>query len=137
MTFARDIGVEEELERHLDAMAGEVAERLRSEGLRARTLQLKARFPDFTTVTRALSLDEATSSTLEVRRAARILLEKHLEREGRPLRLLGVSASGLEKEGPRQGSLFDQPRAEKNDKLDRLVDALQEKYGSKALRLGD
>ena len=74
-------------------MAHKVARRLRRAGARARTVQLKARFPDFTTHTRAETLPEPTDATRVLRDTARHLLDEHLDRRGRPLRLIGVSTS--------------------------------------------
>ncbi len=59
----------------------------------ARTIGIKLRFADFSTLTRDLTLPEPTADTVQIRRAARECLRRvHLQR---PLRLLGVRAAGL------------------------------------------
>src|SRR5690606_25408191 len=60
-TFAEDIGNTATLERVLLALAEEVAARLRRKGVCGRTITLKLRFADFTTLTRARSLSEPTA----------------------------------------------------------------------------
>lgn len=135
-TFARDIGEAAELRRQLLALADEVAKRLRDEGLRARTVNLKARYEDFTTVTRALTLPAATALTGEIRQAATVLLEQKLGRGGRPLRLLGVSVSNLERLEEGQGDLFADERRARSEKLDRLLDAMQDRFGEDKIRRG-
>ena len=135
-TFARDIGEAAELRRQLIALADEVAKRLRDEGLCARTVNLKARYPDFTTVTRALTLPSPTALTQEIRQAAITLLEQRLGRAGRPLRLIGVSVSNLERPGEGQGELFVDESRVKSEKLDRLLDAMQDRFGESKIRRG-
>jgi DNA polymerase-4 len=58
-TFPEDLTDPEEMERVLFSLSEEVGRRLREERLKARTVQLKVRFADFTTITRALTLPQA------------------------------------------------------------------------------
>ena len=109
-TFSRDLSGADELRARLDEMVDEVARRLRAHGLKARTIHLKARYPDFTTHTRAVTLARPTSLTRQIRDAARDLLEKRLERRRRPLRLLGVSLSNFEADDEGQIELFTDER---------------------------
>jgi DNA polymerase-4 len=135
-TFAADIADAAELRRQLDRLVDRVARRLRRHGLRAQTIHLKARYPDFTTVTRAATLETATCSTSIVRRTARDLLERRLERAGRSLRLIGVSVSGLTTGDAGQPDLFPDAAAERSERLDRLVDRLRDKHGPATITLG-
>jgi len=114
-----------------------VARRLRSHGLAAGTVTLKARYPDFTTVTRAETLVAPTNATVALRDTARSLLERKLDRGGRPLRLLGVTASKLtpqEAALPAQGELFGDGGGERERTLDRIVDKVHDRYGAKLRR---
>jgi DNA polymerase IV len=135
-TFARDIADRRELRDILDELVERVGQRLRAAGLRARTVQLKARYPDFTTVTRAVTLPEATARGPELRDAARELLANRLAGRGRALRLLGVTLSGFDSAAPRQPELFPDPAAKRTERVDELLDRLQERYGKAALRRG-
>jgi len=103
--------------------------------VKARTVTLKARYPDFTTPTRSLTLAHATQSTTEIRNAARLLLEHRLERRGRPLRLVGVSTSGLAAENAGQGTLFAPPDEVRDARLDTVMDEVNERFG-KIMRRG-
>ncbi len=134
-TFAEDIADREHLQAVLDGLADKVARRLRSHGLVARTITVKARYPDFTTPTRAHTLPEATNATLEIRDAARVLLHQRLDRRGRPLRLLGVTASNLSPEGGGQGILFAEPERQRERTLDQVVDKVHDRWGA-VLRRG-
>jgi len=135
VTFAEDIADAERLREVVDHLAEKVAWRLRKQGVKARTVTLKARYPDFTTPTRSLTLAHATQSTTEIRNAARLLLEHRLERRGRPLRLVGVSTSGLAAENAGQGTLFAPPDEVRDARLDTVMDEVNERFG-KIMRRG-
>jgi len=93
-TFARDLTDPAEIERELDALAAEVAGALERKGLVARTVTLKVRYADFTTVTRSHTAQGATRSARSLSVRARALLER-TDAARRPVRLLGVGAHGL------------------------------------------
>ena len=135
ITFATDIAAADELRGILDHLAEKVAWRLRRHNLQGRTITLKARYPDFTTHTRSVTLDHATQSTTEIRTAARQLLTRKLGRAGRPLRLIGVTASQLEGEDVGQGELFVDPTVARDQDLDRVMDRVNERFG-KVMRRG-
>lgn len=134
-TFAEDIADGERLQAVLDGLADTVARRLRAHRLQARTVTLKARYPDFNTPTRSLTLPEPTDRTVDLRDAARTLLRERLGRAGRPLRLLGVTASNLGPAGAGQGDLFADPHRQRERTLDRLVDDVHGRWGA-VLRRG-
>jgi DNA polymerase-4 len=138
-TFVHDVTDREELRLKLFAQCEELAYRLRSAGLRGRTVTLKARYWNFKTVTRRRTLPFPTNLGPRIWAAARALL-------GRvppgPLRLIGVAVSGLEDvRVPLQGQLFGraepaEPAEEGTDPADAELeratvglDRLREKYG--------
>jgi len=142
-TFSKDIASREELRLRLLEFCEELAFRLRDSGLRARTVTLKARFSDFKTITRTKSLPFTTNVGVRFYSVARELLERVPQQ---PLRLLGVSLSGLDDvRTPRQGLLFgsdpgalraeEAPSPEDERALERLerintgLDHLRRKYG--------
>ncbi|MCF7796939.1 MAG: DNA polymerase IV [Lentisphaeria bacterium] len=88
-TFSRDVHDPEELDAWLDRMSTELGTQLRKEGLMAFTIQIKIRYPDFTTFTRQMTLGSATAEPAMIRHSARILLGRIWE-PGTPVRLLGV-----------------------------------------------
>jgi len=106
-TYARDLATLEEMDAQLEDLSRRVAEGLEKREIRGRTITVKVRYPDFTTLTRSLTLPVATASAARIARIARELL-RSTEAAERRVRLLGVTASGLEGgEGPRQLWLFE------------------------------
>lgn len=128
-TFALDTRDAEELRRTLLAQAERVARELREEGYAGRTVTLKLRFADFQTITRSLT-GEATQDGLEVFRRAFALLDRVAR--VKPVRLIGVSVSGLIQGGPAQLSLFSAAAA-RRDRVARAADRLARRFGDRAL----
>jgi DNA polymerase-4 len=135
-TFARDIAAADSLRAELDALSERVARRARSDEMMGYTVNLKARYADFTTVTRAITLADATADSVVIRDAARELLEKRLDRDGRALRLLGVSLSNLIHAEEVSRDLFASKRSSRNRTLDSVMDALRARFGSRAIERG-
>jgi DNA polymerase-4 len=97
VTFQRDIFDLGVLARVLTGLAGEVAARLRDEGVRGRTVTVKLRYADFETHTHALTLGQETDRSDELRRAALQCLARFpLHKK---VRLIGVRVTALQKKG--------------------------------------
>jgi len=92
-TYDTDLTDRRLMEGLLSRQAGEVAERLRKHGLSGRTVSIKVRLHDFTTLSRSSTLPSPTDSTATIARLARGLLTD-LDTSG-GVRLLGVGVSGL------------------------------------------
>lgn len=89
-TYATDLTSLTAIRQEVDKMAREVAAWLERHSLMARTVTIKVRYSDFTTVTRSQSTPDATSDTAAIAsRAAALLLKT--DAGARPVRLLGVS----------------------------------------------
>ena len=88
-TFNEDTAEAEQLETTLLKLSEMVAKRLREHRLYSRTVQLKLRSEDFTTITRAWSLDHATQLDREIAGAV-IRLFREAWAKKTPVRLLGV-----------------------------------------------
>src|SRR6266849_2563875 len=93
-TYAKDLTDWREMNQQIQALAEDVAEQLKRKGLRARTVTIKVRYADFTTVTRSHTTEYFTDSRLELVNRAQTLLER-TEAAERPVRLLGVGAHSL------------------------------------------
>jgi DNA polymerase-4 len=135
-TFARDVGDREVLRVWLLDLVDHLAGRLRQAGLHAGAVEVKVRSSAFRTRTRSRALAEATNRTDALWQAAAALLERSLTREMVPVRLLGVGASRLAREGGVQGQLFDADLRERQAALDRAVDAIRGQFGTGAIRRG-
>jgi DNA polymerase IV len=93
-TFDTDIDDLAELEAVLRRLAGELADGLAARGRRGRTIAIKVRLDDWTTVTRARTLAEPTNDAAAVADTALALLRAY--DPPRPVRLLGVRVAGFE-----------------------------------------
>jgi DNA polymerase-4 len=92
-TFERDLTELATIQEEISEMAGHAAGWLARRELYARTITIKVRYNDFTTITRSHS-EAATRDEDDIRRRAVALLEK-TEAGRRPIRLLGVSVHNL------------------------------------------
>ena len=93
-TFLKDTAHRPTLRQCLREQAVEIAERMQKRRLAARTVQVKVRYSDFTTLTRQISVEEPMTDSGMIYRLSCWLLARH-ELVKRPLRLLGVGTSGL------------------------------------------
>jgi DNA polymerase IV len=133
-TFEQDLVDAQLLEATVARLASMVARRLREYGLYARTVHLKLRYRDFTTITRSHTMDRATQLDADLVEEARSLFRKHWK-QGVPVRLLGVAASGLQiQEG--QLSLLDQERRERWRRALEAADRVRDRFGESAIELG-
>ena len=89
-TYATDIESLEQVKREIDQLARGVAEWLGRKGKVARTVTIKVRYSDFTTITRSQSAPDYTADPDAIAARAIRLLDK-TEAGHRPIRLLGVS----------------------------------------------
>lgn len=133
ITFARDISDDKSLERTLREQAAQVGAQLRKEHMAGKTIKLKIRWPDFTTLTRQITLPQPTDNDDEIFTTALSLL-KRVRHTRQPVRLIGVGVSGL---GPptRQLLLWDDG-GEKSRRLQDAVDMLKERFGRKVIQRG-
>jgi len=133
ITFNRDVADGASLHHTLRELSDQVGHRLRESSLAGTTIKLKLRWPDFTTISRQVTLPQPTDLDDEIYKAIVQLFDAEWQ-FGRSVRLLGVGVSGL---GPpiRQLSLLD-AEPEKNRKLLTAVDKLRDKYGDQVLKRG-
>lgn len=133
-TFNVDVRDDKTLEKTLREQSNEVARQLRKNDLAGKTVKLKIRWSDFTTLTRQTTLPTSTDNDDEIFRAA-VKLMKTVRKPNQAVRLIGVGVSGIG--APvRQLSLWD-AGSEKSRKLQEVVDQLQEKYGRNVIHKGD
>jgi DNA polymerase-4 len=132
-TFNQDTADSDALESMLARLSEMVARRLREHNLHARTVQLKLRYTDFTTITRAHSFDHGTQLDTEIFQQVRALFRTH-RKPNATIRLLGVHASSLE---PAEGQLnmLDEPNTNRWRKAMTAVDRLRDKFGEDSVSL--
>jgi len=132
-TFSEDTADPERLESTLAHLSEMVARRLREHGFFARTIQLKLRYKDFSTITRAHSIETGTQIDTELFAEVRRLFRANWK-TGAPVRLLGVQASGLET-GEGQMSLLDDDRRDRWKQALSAVDRMRDRFGESAVSL--
>jgi DNA polymerase IV len=93
-TFDRDVGDLPMLEDALEGQSKRLAKTLFDRGLAGRTIAIKVRLDDWTTVTRAHTIHRATNDPATIAAEARELLRAYAP--PRPVRLLGVRVSSFE-----------------------------------------
>jgi DNA polymerase-4 len=135
LTFARDTLDRNSLEANLHNLCQEVCQELRSQNKRAKCVAIKLRYADFKTITRQVTLQEASDVTRVVFATAQQLLSKTLAQQEKPIRLIGIRVSSLAGE-EKQLPMFD-PRVAKFGHLDQAVDKIRKKYGPTAIKTGD
>jgi DNA polymerase IV len=148
-TFAVDLLDRTRILETITAHAEAVARRLRRDGRQGRTITLKVKLgravrrrsdrnrlgdeaPEYPQLTRAWTIRRHTSDGLEIRRVAEALWDDLRLTE--PIRLLGVSVSGLCRDGTGQLDLFAGPRPEL--RLGEALDAIEARFGRGAIRRG-
>lgn len=124
-TFDRDLDDQRELLREVLSLSQRVGARLREDGFRARTVTLKVRLANFTTLTRSRTLTAPTDVAAHLYRVAAELLSA-LPGARRRVRLLGVAATGLVQAGEEQLMLL---RSERWGDVERAVDRIDRRFG--------
>jgi DNA polymerase-4 len=133
-TFARDIGKRRLLRSWLLELVEHLGQRLRRQHACARTIDIKVRTSDFQTYMRSKTLPEATDVTEVIWQAAAQLFDRHVRDDWLPLRLLGVGASGLVRDGQVQGNLFEDEWRNKQRALDQTADQIRRQFGDDAIK---
>jgi DNA polymerase IV len=132
-TFERDVDEPDVLRRELLRLAEKVAPRLRRSGVAARTVTLKVRFANFSTVTRSRTLTVPTDEAMLLHREAGALLAA-LRLERARVRLLGLGATNLVPSGAaRQLDLLGDDRW---GRLERAADVARGRFGEAAVTRG-
>lgn len=151
-TYESDVEDPAVIDLELHYFANRVAKRLRKYGLMGHTVSIKVRYNDFKTISRQKRLDSATDQERIIYDTSVLLWNKLMrERTGvpfvqahtsildmpiKPIRLLGVTVSGLSTEGIVQEDLFSSEVDEKEEKLSTVLDSLASKFGENAIMSG-
>jgi len=132
-TFARDIDSPEEILAEFLRMAEKATARLRERGLFAKTVTMKIKFADFTTLSRAKTLPigiDGTHETYEIVKKLYLALNN----QGARIRLVGVSLSNLLDEAPVQLELGARERGWRD--ADTAIDKAKARFGRGSVRPG-
>jgi len=132
-TYNEDTANVAQLEATLTRLSEMVGRRLREANYYARTVQLKLRYHDFTTITRAHTLPAPTQLDTEIFEQIRALFRKNWKK-GIPIRLLGVHASSFTTQ-PEQLDLIDGARQQRWKDALAAADRLRDKFGESSVTL--
>ena len=132
-TFSEDVREAALLEATLARQAEKVGRRLREHRLFARTVELKLRYSDFTTLSRSRTLPEATDVDADLIAVSRELFRRAWKK-GAPVRLIGMGVSGLD-EAQGQVSLLDAQRKERARQALAAVDRIRDRFGETSVQL--
>ena len=128
VTLPEDISNIEKLEEILLALTEQVTYRLRKQKMLAKVVNVQLRTKDFVDTSHQRKMLSATASTKEIFSNAKELL-KQMYRKGTPIRLIGLRLDDLTDKEEMQISLFDNVKDRKQEKLDKAIDSLKDKYG--------
>lgn len=136
-TFIEDISDKETLITYLSQLTEQVAMRLREKDRKGKTVNIKIRFHDFTTIVRSKTLAESTNQTQQIWQTAKSLFNTAMidKPSGKvAIRLLGVGVSGFTNDRSFQGDLFSENA--KYDELDEVTDEINKKFGKLKIHRG-
>ena len=132
-TFSSDVDDPDVVVRELLRLSAKVAGRMRAAGMAGRTVTIRVRFADFTTITRSRTISEATDVTVEVHRVATGLY-RALGLQRARLRLVGVRVEGLVPRERVQRQMVLGERERGWSDAERAMDAATRRFGHAAVR---
>ena len=133
-TFIEDISDKEALIAYLSHLTEQVTTRLREKNRKGKTVNIKIRFHDFTTIVRSKSLVENSNQTEKIWQVVKELFNAAMPPGRVSVRLLGVGVSGFDNEDSLQGDLFSEDA--KYDELDKLTDEINQRFGKLKIHRG-
>ena len=132
-TFASDLDEESEILREILRLGDRTAGRLRAKTLCGRTVTLKVRWSNFSTITRSKTLPYEIDTTAEIYEVAKALYQK-LDPNRPRIRLLGVSVSGLAPGPPRRQMALTDPEPRPGwQEATQAIDRIRTRFGERAL----
>ena len=141
LTFSEDVKDMEILKNTLFEFSERIAKNLRDVNKKAKTIALKLKYENFTSITRNITISISTNLSNIIYENAVYLLEKNYNREYK-IRLIGLSCTNFvnEEDDFRQLSLFETEEEkeankvkDKLKKLDQISDKLRDKYGEEII----
>ncbi|MCI8587306.1 MAG: DNA polymerase IV [Clostridia bacterium] len=131
-TLPIDISNIEKLKEILLVLTEQVAYRLRKYEMLANVVNVQLRTKEFQNFSHQQRLDVATSNTKDIYNKAKKLLEE-MYKPGMEIRLVGMRVDNLIEKDEQQLSFFSQADDNKQQKIDKTIDEIKQKYGSKSI----
>lgn len=133
-TFIDDIQDRELLLSYLSLLTEQVAARLRAKESKGKTVNIKIRFHDFTTIVRSKTLPKSTCQTHELWLVVKSLFHTAMASNTNAVRLIGVGISGFGNNEVVQGDLFTDEV--KHSELDDVTDEINQRFGQLKIHRG-
>ena len=135
-TVSQDITNIEKIEEVLLALTEHTTYRLRKHNMLGNVVSVQLRTSDFKNYSHQRKLNFSTNSTKEIFKTAKELVRQLYNNE--PIRLIGIRIDNLCEEEEKQISLFEDQNIKKQEKLDKVVDNIKDKFGYEMVtRAGD
>lgn len=135
-TVSQNITNIEKIEEVLLALTEHTTYRLRKYNMVGSVVSVQLRTSDFKNYSHQRKLNFATNSTKEIFKVAKDLVRQLYKNE--PIRLIGIRIDNLCDEEEKQISLFEDTNIKKQEKLDKVVDNIKDKFGYEMItRAGD
>ncbi len=128
VTLPSDIAEKEKIEKVLLSLAEQVSYRLRKYNMCANVVNVGLRTKEFKDFSHQKKLRFATANTKDIYEVAKELLNE-MYKNGTFIRLVGLRVDKLVDKNEMQLSLFSNEKDEKQEKLDKVIDSLKDKYG--------
>lgn len=133
ITFSKDTRNGDLMRERLRKQSQRVTRQLQKQGLAARTVKIKIRWPNFTTLTRQTTLQNPTADPAIIAEAALQLFEK-VWQNNKPVRLLGMGVSNFDAQ-PQQLDLWN-PRVQKELRIQDTIVELKDRFGEQTIWRG-
>ncbi len=128
VTLSKDLTNIDQVKEVLIELIEQVSFRLRKYNLKANTVSVQLRTKDFKDFSHQKKMDFSTSNTKFIlNKSLEILNEMYLP--GTPIRLVGARVDNLESEETEQLSMFNEESKTRQDKIDKVLDKIKNKYG--------
>ena len=135
-TVSQDINDLEKIEEVLLALTEHTTYRLRKIKMLGNVVSVQLRTSEFKNYSHQRKLDFSTNSTKEIFNVAKQLTKQMYK--GESIRLIGIRVDNLCQEAEKQISIFENNNIKKQEKLDKVVDLIKDKYGYETItRAGD
>ena len=134
ITFSRDTISENMLNEQIKKQSERISKSLVEANLICNTIKLKIRWPNFSTISRQITLLQPTNDAKIILETAKKLFLSNWDRKT-PIRLIGVGVSGLNPPS-KQLSLWDKVDYTKLAQLEAIIYQVKSKYGEKSIQKG-
>ena len=134
ITFSKDIRNEKRLKEQIKKQSDQIAINLSKANLLCSTVKVKIRWPDFSTISRQVTLPQPTNNSNIIYENASTLFQKNWDHKT-PIRLIGVGVSGLNPPS-KQLSLWDKVDYTKLAQIESIIQQVKSRYGENSIQKG-